>query len=301
MSLYLKYRPKVLAEVIGNQEAMESLSNMLERDTPHAFLLTGPTGCGKTTVGRIISQMLGVKGSDFVEVDTADFRGIDTIRKIREVAQYSPINGDCRVWLMDEVHKLSGDAQSAMFKILEDTPQHVYFILCTTDPQRLQPQIKNRCTTFEMRPLEERQMMSLLRKVVKAEEETLEKPVYDQIIRDSFCYPRNALQILDKVLRVDIENRLATATKAAENQSQSIELCRILIKGGGWKRVSGILKGLKNEDSESVRRHVLGYCQSVLLDEDNERAGLVMEEMIEPFYNTGYPGLIFACYSIIKG
>ena len=74
------------------------------------------------------------------------------------------------------------------------------------------------------------------------------------------------------------------------------------MKGGGWGRVSTILKGLKNEDPESIRRHVLGYCQSVLLSgKDDERAGLVMEEMIEPFYNTGYPGLVFACYSIIKG
>ncbi|KKM24251.1 hypothetical protein LCGC14_1606930 [marine sediment metagenome] len=300
MSLYLKYRPQTLKEVVGNHEVVESLSNMLERDTPHAFLLTGPTGCGKTTVGRIIAQELGVQGTDFVEMDTADFRGIDTIRKIREVAQYSPINGDCRVWLMDECHKLTGDAQNAMFKILEDTPKHVYFILCTTDPQKLQPQIRNRCSTFEMRPLEEQQMFSLLRKIVKAENETLEKPIYDQIIQDSFCHPRNALQILDQVLRVSSEHRLTTATKAAENQSQSIELCRILLKGGGWKRVREILKGLKNEDPESIRRHILGYCQSVLLNGDEERAGLVMEEFMDNFYNTGYAGLIFACYSIIK-
>lgn len=301
MSLYLKYRPQTLDEIVGNRTVVESLSNMLEKDSPHAFLLTGPTGCGKTTVGRIIAQRLEAVGTDFVEMDTADFRGIDTIRKIREVAQYSPINGPCRIWLMDECHKMTGDAQSAMFKILEDTPKHVYFILCTTDPQKLQPQIKNRCSTFEMRPLEERQMLSLLRTVVKAEDETLEKPVYDQIIQDSFCHPRNALQILDQVLRVDPENRLATATKAAENQSQSIELCRILLKGGGWKRVAEILKGLKNEDPESIRRHVLGYCQAVLLNGDNERAGLVMEEMINNFYDSGFNGLVFACYLIMRG
>jgi len=305
MSLYLKYRPTTLDEVFGNIEALESLSGMLKRDTPHAFLLTGPTGCGKTTIGRIIAKELGCppsdKNTDFKEIDSADFRGIDTIRKIREIANFSPLKNVCRVWLIDECHKLTGDAQSALLKILEDTPKHVYFILCTTDPQKLLPTIKGRCSVFETRPLDERQMMSLLRKVVKAENESLEKPVYDQIIQDSFCHPRNALQILDQVLRVDSENRLATATKAAENQSQSIELCRILLKGGGWKRVAVILKGLKNEDPESIRRHILAYCQSVLLNGDQERAGLIMEEMIEPFYNTGYAGLVFACYSVMKG
>ncbi|HDY89545.1 MAG TPA: hypothetical protein ENH82_15720, partial [bacterium] len=199
-------------------------------------------------------------------------------------------------------HKLSGDAQSALLKILEDTPNHVYFILCTTDPQKLLSTIKGRCSTFEVRPLKEKQMFSLLRKVVKSEGESLEKLVYDQIIQDSFCYPRNALQILDQVLRVQPENRLATATKAAENQSQSIELCRILLKGGGWKRVAEILKGLKNQDPESIRRHVLGCCQSVLLSgKDDERAGLIMEKMIDNFYNSGFNGLVFACYSIVKG
>jgi len=303
MNLYLKYRPQTLEEIIGNREVVESLQNMLAnpKTCPHSFLLTGPTGCGKTTIGRIIAKELGAKGTDFIEVDSADFRGIDTIREIRKVAQYKPIEGDVRVWLVDEVHKTTNDAQNALLKILEDTPTHVYFILCTTDPQKLLPTIKGRCSTFEVRPLEEKQMFSLLRKVVKAEEENLEKQVYDQIIQDSFCYPRNALQILDQVLRVNPENRLATATKAAENQSQSIELCRILLKGGGWKRVAEILKGLKNEDPESIRRHVLGYCQSVLLNKDEERCGLIMEEMIEPFYNTGFSGLVFACYTIIKG
>ena len=143
--------------------------------------------------------------------------------------------------------------------------------------------------------------MRLLRKVVKAEEETLEKPVYEQIIQDSLGHPRSALQILDTVLRVAPEDQIAAASKAAEHVSKSIDLCRMLIDGAGWKRVAECLKGLKDEQPESIRRHVLGYCQSILLKGEKERAGLVMEEMIEPFYNTGYPGLVFACYSIVKG
>ena len=304
MSLYLKYRPASFEEVVGNQTLVEGLQNMLGnlKKCPHSFLLTGPTGCGKTTLGRIIAQELGAKGSDFKELDSAQFRGIDLIRDIREKASYSGLEGTIRVWILDECHKLTGDAQSALLKILEDTPKHVYFILCTTDPQKLLPTLKGRCFTFEVRPLEESEMMRLLRKVVKAEEESLEKAVYDQIIQDSFCYPRNALNILDQVLRVAPESRLATATKAAENQSQSIELCRILLQGGGWGRVSKILKGLKNEDPESIRRHVLGYCQAVLLSgKDDDRLGLIMEEMIGNFYDSGFNGLVFACYSIVKG
>ena len=198
-------------------------------------------------------------------------------------------------------HKLTNDAQNALLKALEDTPSHVYFILCTTDPQKLIVTIKGRCSQFQVHPLSDRQMFKLLRHVVKAEEDTLHKEVYDQIIQDSLGHPRNALQILEQVLNVESEKRLMTAKRSAEIQSQSIELCRALIDTSGWKKVANILEGLKNEDSENIRRAILGYCQAILLKGINNQAGLVMEYMIEPFYNTGYPGLVFACYSIKCG
>jgi len=302
MSLYLKYRPKTLEEIQGNAEVSGALEGMLGdlRVCPHAFLLSGPTGCGKTTIGRIIATRLECKGSDFREIDSADFRGIDTVREIRKQSQFKPLEGPCRVWLIDECHKMTNDAQNALLKILEDTPKHIYFILCTTDPHKLLKTIQGRCSQFVVKPLNERQMFQLLRKIVKAEGQELPKVVYDQIAQDSFGHPRNALQILDQVLRVDPEQRLEVAKRSAEEQSESIELCRSLINGDGWKKVSGILNGLKDQDPEGIRRHVMGYAQSVLLKGDNQRAGLVLEEMLEPFFNTGFPGLVYACYSITK-
>ena len=79
-----------------------------------------------------------------------------------------------------------------------------------------------------------------------------------------------------------------------------LELCRTLLQPVGWKKIANILKGLKNQELESIRRQVLGYMQSVLLSESNDRAALIMEEFIEPFYNSGWPGLTFACYTIVK-
>jgi len=278
MSLYHKYRPPTLEDIRGNSDMIPILQEMLSDKTKctHAFLLYGPTGCGKTTIGRIIAK---------------DFR---------ENSQFKPLEGSCRVWLIDECHKLTNDAQNALLKILEDTPQHVYFILCTTEPQRLLGTIKGRCSQFQVKPLNERQMFGLLRSVVKAENESMVKTVYEQIAQDSFGHPRNALQILDQVLRVDVEQRLEVAQRSAEEQSQSIELCRALVAGGAWKEVRVILNGLKDQEPESIRRHVLGYAQGVLLKGDNIRAGLVLEEFVEPFWNSGYPGLVHACYAAIK-
>lgn len=302
MSLYLKYRPQTFDEVIGNDQVIATLKTMLSKKStcPHSFLFTGQTGCGKTTVGRIIASELGCKNSDFREVDSADFRGIDTIREVRKQSQFKSLEGDCKVWLIDECHKLTNDAQNALLKILEDTPKHVYFVLCTTEPQKLINTIKGRCSLFEMAPLNDRQILTLLRKIVQTEETSIQKPVYEQIIQDSLGLPRNALQMLEQVLNASPEKQLEAAKRSAEKTSQSIELCRALLSNSGWKKIQNILNGLKEEQPENIRRHVLGYCQSVLLKEDNEKAGLIIEEFLEPFYNTGFPGLVYACYSIIK-
>ena len=198
-------------------------------------------------------------------------------------------------------HKMTNDAQNALLKLLEDTPSHVYFILGTTEPQRMLATIKGRCAVFQVHPLNERQMFGLLRSVVKEEEESIPREIFEQIHADSFGHPRNALQILEKVLMANPEDRLEVAKQVEAIQSQSIELCRVLVgKGTAWKEVREILNGLKEEEPESIRRHVLGYAQAVLLKSDNERAGLVLEEFVDHFYSSGFPGLVLASYSVIK-
>ena len=302
MSLYLKYRPNDFKDVKGNEDLLDSLKGILaKKDGPHAYLFHGPSGCGKTTLGRIVANELGAVGDDFREIDSADFRGIDSIREIRKQSQFRPLEGSCRVWLLDEVHKLSNDAMNAMLKALEDTPKHVYYILCTTDPQKLLATIRGRCTQFQVSPLTDKQMFRLLRNVARQEKDKLPDEIYEQIIQDSQGQSRDALQILEQVLCAEPDKRLKVAKRTAELQSQTIELCRALLNPSGWKKVANILTGLKDQDPERMRRAVLGYCQAVLLKGENDQAAHVMEEMIEPFYNTAFPGLVFACYSIVCG
>lgn len=302
MSLYLKHRPTNLDQIRGNLDVVQTLKGMLgDHDTcPHSFLLHGPTGCGKTTIARIIAKELNSSGSDLREVDSADFRGIDTIRDIRRTSEYMPMESDCRLWIIDECHKLTNDAQNALLKILEDTPAHVYFVLCTTEPQKLLPTIKGRCQQFQVKQLDEDQMYKLLRRTVAREEAQLTKEVYDVIIQDSLGHPRNALQILEQVLNVPEERRIEVAKQTAAEQSQSIELCRALLNKKPWAEINKILTGLKDQDAEGIRRVVLGYCQAILLKSDVVRAGRVMEEFLDPFYDSGFPQLVYACYAVTK-
>ena len=197
-------------------------------------------------------------------------------------------------------HQLTKDAQNALLKMLEDTPKHTHFVLCTTEPQKLLPTIKGRCSQFQLTTLSEQGMFRLIRKVSHSEGEKLDRDVIDQIVQDSLGHPRDALQILEQVLQVDPEMRLSVAKKTAEEQSESIALCRALIAGKPWNHIRKILQGLKSQDPERIRRHVLAYSQSVLLNTDNERVGRVMEEFLEPFYDTGFPGLVYASYAVVK-
>lgn len=303
MSLYQKYRPTELSQIKGNQDTVAALKKYLEDKTkcPHVLLFCGSKGCGKTTLARIMANELGCVGSDLKEQNIANFRGIDTSREICQQAMYSPMEGKCRVWILDEFHRSTPDAQAALLKIFEDTPQHVYFFLCTTDPQKLLTTIKDRCTTFQMNPLSESQMKGLLRRILHEEQESIPDEVYEQIIQDSLGHPRAALQILDKVLQVPAERRLEVARQTAAQQSESIALCRALLENASWKKIRGILEGLKDQEPETVRRHVLGYCRATLLKTDeNDQAGLVMEEFLEPFYNSPAEQLVYACYAVAR-
>ncbi len=299
--LYLKYRPQTLDEIVGNKETIQILRSQLDGQTPmpKTLLFHGPTGVGKTSIARIVANELGATGSGVREIDFADLRGIDSVREIKKQSSFKPLEGKCQVWILDEIHRATGDAMSALLKILEDTPAHVYFILCTTDPQKLLATIKGRCAQYKMDPLNDKEMKILLRRVVTAENDSLPKEVYEQIIMDSLGQPRDALQILAQVLAVEEEARLGVAKRTAELHSATIELCRALVDGSPWKKISGILKGLQQEDAERIRRAILGYCQAILLNGQNDQAAAVMEEMRENLYSSGWPGLVLACYSVI--
>ena len=300
MSLYRKYRPGEFGKVVGNQDMVEYLERAIKEDSPHVFLLHGPTGCGKTTIARIIADQLGASGIDLDEINTANFRGIDTAREIIKQSRYTPM-GKARVWIIDECHKLTTDAQNALLKLFEDTPEKAFFILCTTEPNKVLPTIKGRCIQLEVKLLNDGEMFRLLKSIVKAEGEKLKKIVYEEIIRVSFGLPRNAIQILERILNHPAKKRMQLVEAAAAELSESIELCRALMQNEPWKKVSTILKGLKEKDPESIRRHVLVYFQSVLLGRANDKAAFVIEEFQDPFYDSGFPKLVLACYTVIKG
>lgn len=305
MSLAIKYRPSAIKEVQGNKQTLAALESVLSRpqgEIQHAMLFTGPSGCGKTTLARIVAERLGCHGRDYCEVDSADFRGIDTIREVRRQMSYKPMESACRVWLLDECHQLSKDGQSALLKALEDTPPHVYFLLATTDPEKLLPTIRGRCASFEVSPLDDDEMLRHLRQVASAERKRVSPEVLKQIVRDSLGSCRNALQVLDKVIDLPVEDMKAAAEQVAAKENAVIDLCRALMKREKWAVVAGIIKGLEKEDPEKTRLAIMGYCSSVLLNtpKDAPQAFVVMDCFREPLWNNGRAGLVLAAYESLE-
>lgn len=302
--LHLKYRPEDLDDVMGNEGAVASLKTLLERDRseiPHTMLFVGPSGCGKTTLARIIAYELGCDDGDLIEVDTGDFRGIDTARDIRKDMMLAPLMGECKVWILDEFHRATNDCQSAMLKAFEDTPENVYFLLATTDPQKLLPTIRNRCTTFTVEAQTERNLIRLMKRILSTEKKEVPDEVLNQIAQDSLGSPRASLVILDQIIDLPKAAMSDAAKQWAAQENEVIELCRILVSAKPkWSEVAKIISGISTEP-ESVRRAVLGYCSAALLRSGDEKFYSVMDCFTKNYYDTGKAGLVMSCYLALFG
>lgn len=198
-------------------------------------------------------------------------------------------------------HKLTGDAQNALLKILEDTPPHVFFILCTTDPEKLLKTIRSRCMAFSVGPLSERQTTRLLQRIVQAEGvENFPEEAYKQLHAASQGHPRRAVVELDRIIDLDPKSVLKAIEQTSKDEALTIDLCRALLKREAWGKVAAVLRGIQDQEEESVRRAVLGYMNAVLLKEDNQQAAQVIECFKGNFFDCGKAGLTQAAYDAVS-
>jgi DNA polymerase III gamma/tau subunit len=299
--LYKRYRPRSFKTIVGNETSISTIEKMLlHKKLPHTILIHGPTGCGKTTVARIIKGLLECHDMDYKETNASSFRGIDTIRDVERLMRMTPI-GPCRIWMFDECHKWTSDAQNASLKMLEDTPSYVYFLLCTTHPQYLLASIRNRCCTIELKSLTYKEIERLVKRVALKEGITLSDDTLDELVASAQGSPRMALVLLDKIANLTPDEQASAIAEKLGEETQGIDLCRALIDKKPWKALAGILKDLK-ADPEAIRWNVLGYARSVLLSgKANHQAYTIIKCFEKPFYDSKEAGLVGACFDAIFG
>ncbi len=217
-----KWRPRSFGELVGQEHVVTALSNALTRGRlHHAYLLTGTRGVGKTTIARILAKSLncetgvtatpcGVCGTcrdidagrfvDLLELDAASNTGVDNMREILDNARYAPTLGRYKVYLIDEVHMLSKGAFNSMLKTLEEPPDHVKFVLATTDPQKIPVTVLSRCLQFNLKPLPRASIAARLAFILEAEAVAFDPDALAQIAAAAGGSLRDALSLLDQAI-----------------------------------------------------------------------------------------------------
>lgn len=297
--LYKKHRPKTFKAMLGADNTVAALQNMVKRNTlPHVILFHGPSGCGKTTLARILRDKLECHEIDWKELNCSDVRGVDSVRKIAQTMTLAATGGPVRIYLLDEVHQWTKDAQHAALKMLEDTPKHVYFFLCTTDPQKLLKTIRTRCCEMPVRNLTYDELEALVKRIIKKEKaKVLDEDVLHEIVSCADGSARVALVLLDKIINLSEEQQLEAVKIKAAEQNESIDLCRALIKSESWRKITNIIKELKAEP-ETVRYGVIFYAYACLIGGENKQAYRIICAFEDNFFDSKKAGLIRACYEV---
>lgn len=297
--LHLKYRPQTFDDLLGNDALKESVANVLENT--RMFLFYGPRGCGKTTTARIMARMLGIAEMDINEIDAATNNGIDDVRALKEGVAFSPLGGKYKIYIIDECHRLTGNASDGFLKTLEEPPKHTYFAFCTTDIGKVSSTIKSRAKAYEVKPLNEKQASRLIGSISRDEGFSISPEVKAAIIEACEGIPREIIIAMDMVRSVKSDIDAISLIHAAVAHDTR-ELCQALLRGAPWSEVAPILKSLKDEP-ERIRQAVMGYMNAVLLGgKKNPMAAAILDTFLDNVtMYSGRPGLTALCYRCQTG
>ena len=261
LALARKWRPRNFSEVVGQDHVVQALSNALDSGrVHHAFLFTGTRGVGKTTIARIFAKSLnceqGVSAEpclqcstclsieegryvDLIEVDAASRTKVDDTRELLENVQYAPTSGKYKVYLIDEVHMLSGHSFNALLKTLEEPPEHVKFLFATTDPQKLPVTVLSRCLQFNLRAMRPQQVENQLLKIITNESIEFDQQALHLLARAADGSMRDGLSLLDQ----------AIAQGGGEVRQADVESMLGTIK---YDHTQAIISALVNQDGDKI-------------------------------------------------
>ena len=292
MTFYLKYRPQTL-EDLDLKSVRESLKKIISSgDISHAFLLSGPKGIGKTSAARILAKIVNcenptkdkepcnkcdqcisiTKGTniDVVEIDAASHRGIDDVRVLRDAVKLSPSYAKKKIYIIDEAHMLTTEASNALLKTLEEPPEHVMFILATTNPEKLIDTIRSRTTNIVFKKASNQEIFERLDKVLTNEKIVFEKEALESIAEASEGSFRDSLKILEQILAENISLKKDTISEYLFHKTtfKTSEFFDLLIKSETKKALDMVENAVRSGlSSNSLAKNILGDLRKQILAE----------------------------------
>lgn len=281
-ALYNKYRPASFEEVAGQQSIVRTLRNAINSGKiAHAYLFCGPRGTGKTSMARLFAKALNCEEGighqcnkcsnclalnssshpDVIEIDAASNNGVDQVRELIDQVRYLPIKGRYKVYIIDEVHMMSQGAFNALLKTLEEPPDHVIFILATTEPHKVLPTILSRCQRYDFTKIDDADLKAKLLWIAGMEDFSYEDAAIDEIVRLADGGMRDALSILDQALAYgdgSVNEKDILSVFGLTSSKQRVELLKDVINGN----ISSILS--KEDEFVTGGIDVKRLCSSLL-------------------------------------
>lgn len=291
LPLHLKYRPRALDDVLGQDDVVRSLQSVIHGKNPgHAYLFTGPAGTGKTTLARILASEFKCDPNNILEVDAASNNGIDSMREVTSALRYHGFGEQPnKAIILDEAHGISKQAWMSLYKTVEEPPPHVYIFFCTTEAGKVPEPILTRCHSYTLKPLRYDDIMDLLDFVCGKERmRGVPDAVLSLVARACGGSARQALVMLSMVRDCQSADEAASLLETPLENKDVIDLCRAIIgKGLTWSKLVSTLKSIPDMNPESVRIVVVNYLAGCAMNakSDNEAMRILdaMSVFSKPF------------------